>query len=87
MIFLQVEFPYRHDLDALRNLLPDGWLTKKNLLDLAGLSQWAVEASYPGDWQEATKEDARAATEQARKVYETVLEDLERRGYAPEDTA
>jgi HEPN domain-containing protein len=24
LVFLQIEFPYRHDLDLLRNLLPDG---------------------------------------------------------------
>ena len=28
LILEGVEFPYRHDLDALRNLLPDGWAVK-----------------------------------------------------------
>lgn len=25
LVFLQIDFPRRHDLDALRNLIPDGW--------------------------------------------------------------
>jgi HEPN domain-containing protein len=25
LVFLQMDFPHRHDLDALRNLIPTGW--------------------------------------------------------------
>ena len=46
------DFPYRHDLDALRNLLPDTWSVRRKHPDLAQLTEWAVEARYPGDWQE-----------------------------------
>ncbi len=56
LIFLQIDFPRRHDLDALRNLLPGGWLLKDSLPDLAELTKWAAEAYYPGDRQEATKD-------------------------------
>ncbi len=87
LVFLQIEFPYRHDLDFLRNLLPDGWLLKEQPPDLAELTAWAIRGRYPGDWREATEEDARTATDQAREVHETALEDLERYGYTPEDTA
>lgn len=52
-----IEFPYSHDLDALRNLLPDGWSIREDLPDLAELTEWAVEARYPGDWPEATQEE------------------------------
>jgi HEPN domain-containing protein len=28
LVFLQIDFPRSHDLDALRNLVPDGWQLK-----------------------------------------------------------
>lgn len=78
-----IPFPFRHDLDALRNLLPDEWRVKGDHLDLAELTEWAVEARYPGDWPEATPEDARRATSQARAVLESVVADLTRHGISP----
>jgi HEPN domain-containing protein len=30
----EIPFPFRHDLDALRNLLPDGWQVKAQHPDL-----------------------------------------------------
>jgi HEPN domain-containing protein len=30
-----IEFPFRHDLDGLRNLLPPGWSVKEAYPDLA----------------------------------------------------
>lgn len=84
LIFLQLDFPYRHDLDYLRALLPDGWLLKENPPDLAELTAWAIRGRYPGDLQEATEEQARTAAEQAREVLVTTLEDLERYGYKAE---
>jgi hypothetical protein len=76
---VQLPFPYRHDLDALRNMLPDGWQIKASCPDLAELTEWAVEARYPGDWEEATVDDARRAAMQARNVYSSILEDLSSR--------
>ncbi len=29
LIFLQIDFPHRHNLDALRNLIPDDWDLKQ----------------------------------------------------------
>ena len=79
LILEGVEFPYRHDLDALRNLLPDGWAVKREHPDLAELTVWAVEARYPGDWPEATREDAQQAVAQARGVLDSVVRDFKRR--------
>ena len=74
-----IDFPFRHDLDALRNLLPDTWSVRRTHTDLAQLTEWAVEARYPGDWQEATATDAEQAVSQARGVYNSIAAEFERR--------
>jgi len=81
-----IQFPFRHDLDALRNLLPDGWEVKRQQPDLAELTEWAVEARYPGDWPDPTVQDAQRAAKQARAVYDCVVADLERHGVQIDDT-
>lgn len=80
-VFLQLDFPFTHDLDRLRDLLPAGWAVKQQFPELAELSVWAVEPRYPGDVIEANHQDAKQAVEKARNVYETALEDLKRHGY------
>jgi HEPN domain-containing protein len=85
LVFLQIDFPWRHDLDALRQLIPDGWHLKDELPDLASLTEWAVEARYPGDWPDATAADALAAVEQARTVWQAVCSDLARHNFAVDD--
>lgn len=47
LIAQELEFPFTHDLDRLRNLLPDKWAVKKAFPDLAEMTIWAVEA-LPG---------------------------------------
>ena len=85
-VFLQVDFPFTHNLDRLSDFLPEGWTVKEALPDLADLSNWAVEPRYPGDAVEATEEDAEIAIEQAREVLEVTIQDLRGRGYpAPND--
>ena len=61
----RVDFPFTHDLDALRNYLPDSWPVKNEHGDLAELTEWAVETRYPGDWPEPTHTDAIRAGSQA----------------------
>jgi len=78
LIFLQIEFPKTHNLDLLRNLMPPDWAVKTNPADLADLTAWAVEGRYPGDWPEATAEDARRALEQARTVVQAAEDELAR---------
>ena len=80
LILAQIDFPFSHDLDRLRDLLPDVWRVKKECPDLAELTEWAVQARYPGDMPEAVEADAQTATEQAEKVVEAVVADLKARG-------
>jgi len=84
LIYLRVEFARRHDLDVLCNLLPDDWKLKANRPDLAELTEWAVEARYPGDWPEATPAEAAHAIDVAAIVVESVQADLERLGFRME---
>ena len=80
-VFLQVDFPRSHDLDLLRNLIPEGWSVGVTEVDLAALSEWAVESRYPGDWPDATPNDAKAALEHARIILDLVVADYATRGF------
>ena len=80
LVFLRIPFPFRHDLDFLRDLLPTGWRVKTEHPDLSMLTIWVTEARYPHDSPDASKADARAAHRQARAVYESVRADLASHG-------
>ena len=75
-----VAFPFTHDLDALRNRLPEGWLVRTIHSDLAELTQWAVETRYPGDWPEVTEEDAVRAESEAAALHVSIVVEFESRG-------
>ena len=42
LIYSNIEFPYTHDLDRLRDLLPEGWHVRSQCPDLAELTVWAT---------------------------------------------
>lgn len=86
LILLQIDFPWRHDLDALSNLLPEDWDLKAKKPDLAALTEWAVEARYPGPWPEATTRDANAAVKQAETMVRLIREEFARRGVEIDST-
>ena len=78
-----IDAPYVHDLNALRNGLPDSWSVKREHPDLAVLTVWATEAQYPGDWPESTEDDAAQAVSQARSVRNSVVMEFQKRGLFP----
>ena len=80
LILAEVDFSFTHDLDALRNLLPDGWVVRDTHADLAELTEWAVETRYPEDWPEPTDGDATLAESQARSVHDSIVAEFRRRG-------
>ena len=82
-----VEFPFSHDLDALRNLLPDSWMVRDVCPNLAELTEWAVESRYPGEWPDVTEADAIKAEQEARAVHDSVTKDFERRGISRLESA
>ena len=82
LVLEEAEFPFTHDLDALRNRLPEGWSVQTEHPDLAELTQWAVETRYPGDWLEITEEDALRAEAEARGIRNSVADEFRHRGLA-----
>ena len=76
----EIDFPLTHDLDALRNMLPEGWAVRDTHGDLSELTEWVVEARYPRDWSEPTYADAVRAESEARSVHDSVAAEFKRRG-------
>jgi len=66
-----------HDLDRLRSCLPGEWAFKERFPDLSELTFWAVQGRYPGDWPEATTEEASTALRTAETVVDLVRADVE----------
>ncbi len=81
LVFLDIDFPYSHDLDGLRNLIPGEWEVKASYPDLSDLTEWAVEARYPGDWPDAVVSDADVAIAQAQSILQAVRKDLVKHGF------
>jgi HEPN domain-containing protein/predicted nucleotidyltransferase len=81
LVFLQVQYAFTHDLDAIREDIPSGWDVRREFRNLKKLSEWAFKARYPGPWKPPTAVEAQAATRLARAIYEAVLSDLEAHGF------
>ncbi len=87
LVLEKIDFPYTHDLNALRNLLPDSWPVRADDADLADLTGWVVQARYPGEWPEPSATDAVRAESEARTVRDAVAAEFRRRGlHADVDT-
>lgn len=82
-VFSQIQYPYRHDLDVLRDGLPSGWPVSRDHSDLSGLTAWAAEARYPTELPDATENDARTAIAIAQAVYDSVMQNLVAHGFTP----
>lgn len=72
-IYFGITLIRTHDLDLLANKMPDEIRAKLELYNLSWLSEWSVEARYPGDWPEATEEDARKAIGMAQEILDLAL--------------
>ena len=80
LVFTRIEFPPRHDLDVLRDLVPAGWQFKTDHPDLGELTEWVVEGRYPGLRPDPTSDDAIEAIAQAHAVLASVTRDLRQHG-------
>jgi len=79
LVLLEVEFPFTHDLDRLREIVPSGWQVKANFPKLYALSVWAVEARYPGDMPQVVEADAREALQTAEALFQDIVDDWQTR--------
>jgi HEPN domain-containing protein len=84
LVFLQIDIPRLHNLNALRNLIPPDWPLTQEHPDLTDLTEWAIEARYPGDLPPPTAEEAGEAVGQTRAVWNSVHRDLVAHGFAEE---
>ena len=79
LIWLQINFPYTHDLDAIFRLIPEDWVVKNVEADFYRLSEYAVDTRYPGNWPDLSHDDAEKAVIDARRVVDAVEEDFKQR--------
>ena len=68
LVFEQIKIPKTHDLEFLLTLIPEKWNLNKLNCNLESLTEWAVESRYPGDWDEATEDDAVSALQNAEII-------------------
>ena len=85
LIWLEQRYPFTHDLDALRDLIPRDWLIGQEHPDLSVLTAWALWSRYPTEEPDPTDADAQTAVRQARAVLDSVLRDLSSHGFDPKE--
>lgn len=64
-----IPFRKMHDLEQLLAEAPEEVYSSLGYLDISWLTNWVITGRYPGDWPEATTEDATRAIEIAEEVY------------------
>ena len=79
LVFLEINFPKTHDLDRIRELIPEGWGVKDEFPNLYDLSIWSVESRYPGHTPHVTEFEARETLRLAEAVVEAVSTELDKR--------
>ncbi|EOQ89457.1 HEPN domain protein [Leptospira yanagawae serovar Saopaulo str. Sao Paulo = ATCC 700523] len=70
------QFLKTHDLNALRDQLNYNFLWKKVYPNLSQFIVYAVEARYPGDWEEIDFEEANSLLLVAKKILESIKKEL-----------
>ena len=84
LVWLQIDYPFSHNLDLIRNRIPEGWSLKSKHPSLGSLTSWATLGRYPTDTAEADPSEAAAACMVARAVLESVEADLREHGFIVE---
>jgi len=80
LVLSGVDPPRTHDLDDLRNRLPDDWRAKRSPSNLARLSAFATDSRYPDDIEPVSPIESATAVRQATAVLRIVRADFERHG-------
>ncbi len=80
LVLLELKFPYTHDLDHLREIIPLGWRVKEAFPKLYALSIWAIDARYPDDMPDVVESDAQEALQLAKAIHQTIIDDIKEQG-------
>jgi HEPN domain-containing protein len=78
LVYLEINFPKTHDLDRIRELIPEGWAVKEQFPNLYDLSVWSVESRYPGHTPDVTEFEARKTLRLAEAVVKAVSTELDK---------
>jgi HEPN domain-containing protein len=76
LVFLEINFPKTHDLDRLRELIPQGWQVKEKFPQLYDLSVWAVESRYPAHSPDVVENEARETLLLAESLFRAIEVEL-----------
>lgn len=68
-VYLGISFRKIHDLDPIREPIPEGWRVKEKFPQLYALSIWSVEARYPGYTPGVTEKEAQEILQLAEAVF------------------
>ena len=78
MLKAQIPFPRTHAIEVLLDILKvQGRMVPENVDDAFILTEYAVQARYPGEWEPVTKQEARTALELATLVLSWVETQIE----------
>ena len=72
LVYRSIEFLKNHNLRLLMQLIPAEVALGLDRKSVIGLTRYAIDARYPGDWEPLTREEAKQAVAIARKVREAV---------------
>jgi HEPN domain-containing protein len=72
----QIEFPFTHDLSALRQLASQSRAIGA-AENLTALTRWGAPQRYPGRFRQPTADEARTIVEYARRVVDLAAKDIE----------
>ena len=69
LIYKNIDFPKTHSLNVLTSLLvQNGVELNEDIIESVGLTMYAVQTRYPGEYDEISKEDFEYASQLAIKV-------------------
>jgi len=81
LVSLNVEFPWKHDIDVLLDLISkSGIEIPDDLKDAVILTRYAVHTRYPGLAEPVSEEDYQEALEFAERVFDWVSKILKENG-------
>lgn len=84
LVAARIDPPRTHDLNQLRDLLPEDWRLPGSSEDLRHLTGWAAKSRYPNGLDEFTDDLAAQGIETAQAIFDAVAAELSRRGTAIE---